>query len=211
MKTTVWTLPTRAFHWFLAFGFLFAWFSGDFEYFQNLHYAFGAYVGMLLFLRILFGIVGPRYSRFSDFPIGWKQQVMYIRSISGRIKEYAGHNPVASVIMILMILSGIAAALSGYFYYTALVRLSGEMKELPVGNLHHFFSTLFLILVGLHLAGLVADTLLRRDAGNLRSMFSGNKPLQAENADLSLVHKLFALVWLVLPFYFFYLAYHLPA
>jgi cytochrome b len=210
MRTYIWSLPTRAFHWFLAFGFVFAWFSGDFEYLRNLHYAFGAYVGVLLFLRLLYGFIGPRHSRFSDFPIGLKHQSEYLWSITGKVKDYAGHNPLASVIMILIILTGIVAAVTGYIYYTSLVKLAGELKELRIGSLHHIFSTLFLILVMLHLAGVIADVVLRKDAGNFRSMFTGYKPLKAEEGELNLSQKIFALVWMLLPFFFFYLAFLLP-
>jgi cytochrome b len=131
-------------------------------------------------------------------------------SITGKVKDYAGHNPLASVIMILIILTGIVAAVTGYIYYTSLVKLAGELKELRIGSLHHIFSTLFLILVILHLAGVIADVVLRKDAGNFRSMFTGYKPLKAEEGELNLSQKIFALVWMLLPFFFFYLAFLLP-
>ncbi len=203
-------MPTRVFHWLLAFGFLFAWFSGDFEYIRNLHYAFGAYVGVLLLLRIPYGFFGPAYSRFSDFPLGWKHQIEYLRSMRGRPKDYAGHNPAASWIMVLMMLSGVAAAISGFIYYNALARSAGNAVGLPSGSWHHLSSKVFLILVLVHLAGIFADAAKRKHAGNLRSMFTGYKPLEAPEGEMTLFQKVFALVWLLLPFLFFYLAYHLP-
>lgn len=211
MKSYIWSFPTRAFHWLLAFGFVLAWFSGDFEYFRNLHYAFGAYAGALLLLRFLYGFFGPAYSRFSDFPMGWKHQKEYLLSLKGRAKEYAGHNPVASLIMLLMILSGVAAAISGYIYYSALAKSAGSTVELPSGSWHHLCSKVFLILVLVHLAGLVADTLKRRHTGNLRSMFTGYKPLEAEAGEMTTFQRVYAVIWMLLPFLFFYLAYRLPA
>lgn len=210
MRTYIWSLPTRVFHWLLAIGFVFAWFSGDFEYLRNLHYAFGAYVGVLLFLRLLYGFFGPRHSRFADFPMGLKHQAEYLWSISGKVKDYAGHNPVASVVMILIVLSGTGAALTGFFYYNALIRLDGEVMKLFIGDLHHVLSLIFLILVGLHLAGLIWDALIRKDSGNLRSMFTGYKQIQAEDGELTIFQKIFAVFWMVLPVYFFYLAWRLP-
>lgn len=210
MKTYIWFFPTRVFHWFLAIGFVFAWFSGDFEYLRNLHYAFGAYVGVLLFLRLLYGFFGPVHSRFSDFPVGLKQQRDYLHSFTGKIKDYAGHNPVASVVMILIILAGTASAITGYLYYSALIKAGGAVTELPIGKVHHVLSTLFLILVGFHLLGLIVDTLARKDSGNLRSIFTGYKSIEAKEGKLNLFQKVFAVIWLLLPFLFFYLAYHLP-
>ena len=210
MKTQIWLLPTRIFHWFLAIGFALAWFSGDFEYIRNLHYAFGAFVGALLFLRMLYGLFGPAYSRFSDFPVGIRQQLEYLRSFAGKIKEYAGHNPVASVVMIFILLAGTGSAVTGYLYYSALVKAGGAVTSLPIGNVHHVFSVFFLILVGFHLVGIVTDTLVRKDAGNLRSIFTGYKSVPVAEVKLTLFQKVFAVLWLVLPFLFFYLAYRLP-
>jgi len=67
MKSYIWTLPTRVFHWSLAIGFTTAYILGDFDKFENLHFAFGAFVGTLILFRIVFGIFGPRYSNFKDF------------------------------------------------------------------------------------------------------------------------------------------------
>jgi cytochrome b len=210
MKTYIWFLPTRVFHWLLAFGFVFAWFSGDFQYIRNLHYAFGAYVGVLLLLRFPYGFFGPAYSRFADFPMGLKHQKEYLLSMKGRAKEYAGHNPVAAVIMLLMIVVGVATALTGYFYYTALVRLNGAVAEIPAGKWHHIGSTVFMALVLLHLVGLFADAIKRKHAGNLRSMITGYKPLEAKEGKMTGFQMLYAVVWMLLPFLFFYLAYRLP-
>jgi hypothetical protein len=41
-------------------------------------------------------------------------------------------------------------------------------------------------------------------------MFTGYKPLKAEEGELNLSQKIFALVWMLLPFFFFYLAFLLP-
>lgn len=72
MKTYIWSLPTRLFHWLLAIGFTVAYILGDFDNLENWHFAFGAFVGSLIFFRLFFGLVGPEYSNFKDFQIAWK-------------------------------------------------------------------------------------------------------------------------------------------
>ena len=107
MKSYIWTLPTRLFHWLLAIGFVIAYLLPDFKDFRSYHFAFGAFVGVLLFLRLLLGLFGPKYSHFRDFPIGIGCQFEFMQTFFSKTKVYAGHNPVASLVMLLIFLLGI--------------------------------------------------------------------------------------------------------
>ena len=48
MKTLIWALPTRLFHWLLAISFAFAYILGHFDDFIRFHFAFGALIGTLV-------------------------------------------------------------------------------------------------------------------------------------------------------------------
>ena len=80
MKTYIWALPTRIFHWLLVIGFSAAYLLGDADGLRNVHYAFGAFVGTLVFFRLIYGLIGPGYSNFKDFPIGFKNQVDFFKN-----------------------------------------------------------------------------------------------------------------------------------
>ena len=64
-SVTVWDLPTRIFHWSLVFFFSVSYLSGD--EFEELHsYSGYIIIGLLLF-RVIWGFIGSRHARFSDF------------------------------------------------------------------------------------------------------------------------------------------------
>lgn len=211
MKTYIWTAPTRIFHWLLAVGFTVAFILGDFDNLSNLHFAFGAFVGVLLLFRVLFGLFGPTYSAFKDFPIGLKSQREFINSFFSKGKTFAGHNPAASVIMLSIFFVGIICSMSGYFLY------ANENNVLNIGinedaleELHEIAANLFLILVVIHLLGILTESFFHKKTGTLQSIFTGYKNIESKSAKLNGFHKIFMVLWLIVPFYVSYLAYSLP-
>lgn len=211
MRTYIWTLPTRIFHWLLAIGFTTAYILGDLDNFKNLHFAFGAFVGALIIFRLLFGLFGPTYSNFKDFPVGLKNQIEFIKTYFSKTKIYAGHNPSASVIMILILLTGLICGISGYLSYgTENKILNIGINEEFLGESHEVLANLFLILIGIHLLGIVGDILFHGKTGTFQSIFTGYKNTETKNAKLNNFHKAYIFLWLIVPFYIFYLAYGLP-
>lgn len=211
MKTYIWTAPTRIFHWLLAVGFTVAFILGDFDNLSNLHFAFGAFVGVLLLFRVLFGLFGPTYSAFKDFPIGMKSQREFINSFFSKGKTFAGHNPAASVIMLSIFFVGIICSMSGYFLYANENNvLNIGMNEDALEDLHEITANLFLILVVIHLLGVLAESFFHKKTGTLQSIFTGYKNIESKSAKLNGFHKIFMVLWLIVPFYASYLAYSLP-
>lgn len=210
MKTYIWTLPTRIFHWLLAIGFTSAYILSDFDNLRNLHFAFGAFVGSLIFFRLVFGLFGPTYSHFKDFPFGLKNQTTFIKSYFSKTKIYAGHNPLASVVMLLILIIGLLSGISGYLLYAT----ENNILNIGIGKdfieeSHEVFANLFLILIGLHLLGILGDAIFHSKTGTLQSIFTGYKNIETKNANLNSLQKVYVFLWLIIPFYFFYLAYGL--
>lgn len=211
MKTYIWSIPTRIFHWLLAIGFTVTYILGDFENLSNFHFAFGGLVGSLLIFRLLFGLVGPKYSNFSDFPVGLTNQKEFLKTyFSKSPKLYPGHNPIASIIIFCIICVGIVTSLSGYFLYaTENIALNIGLSEDSLKEIHEITANIFLILVGIHLLGMLSDKIFHGKTGTLNSIFTGSKNIDAKNIQLNTFQKIFSLLWLTIPFIIFYLAYNL--
>ncbi|MGZ5847907.1 MAG: cytochrome b/b6 domain-containing protein [Ramlibacter sp.] len=105
MATTVrvWDLPTRVFHWTLAAcvtgALATAWAPGSWvEWHARLGYA----VLALLAFRLLWGVVGGRWSRFASFLYSPASTVAYLR---GRHlpDHLVGHNPLGALSVFAML------------------------------------------------------------------------------------------------------------
>jgi cytochrome b len=200
MKTKVWPVSLRVFHWLLAVGFIFAYFLGENDDLRNLHEAFGLLVGSLIVFRFFYGMFGTQYTRFSAFPIRIKNQLEFFRSFFGKAKTYIGHNPLAALVMLAILVIGLLACLSGFLLY------SGEDGIVNIGigedfleEVHEVMANLFLGLVIFHLAGLLADRLAHKAHQSVFSMFNGEKNIEGTNYKLNLFQKIYGIVWIVVP------------
>jgi len=80
------------FHWALVVFFAIAFISSEES--RKLHVIFGYSVLFLVLFRILYGFVGTKYARFSDFLYHLAQIADYLKGLLiGRPKHYIGHNP----------------------------------------------------------------------------------------------------------------------
>ena len=209
MKTLIWSKSTRIFHWLLATGFTATYILGENKDFLNYHFAFGAFVGSLLLFRILYGLFGPQYSNFKDFPIGISNQISFIKNFIS--KSYVGHNPMASLVMLGMMFTGIFCAVSGYLLAVGENNVLGvSPNEETIEDVHKILAKLFLGLVIVHLIGIFTDVIFHKKMGTLNSIFTGYKNVQAETIQTNTFHKVFSVLWFTIPFLIGYLAFGLP-
>lgn len=114
MKTIrVWDLPLRLFHWALVLllivAFVTQYVGGNA---MEWHFRAGYAVLVLLAFRILWGLVGPRYARFSSFIYGPSTIAGYLRGADAR---GPGHSPLGSLAVFAMLGAVLAQALTGMF------------------------------------------------------------------------------------------------
>jgi cytochrome b len=112
----VWDIAIRIFHWTLLACYAIAFISS--ENIMKLHVFFGYSVLFLVLFRILYGFVGKKYARFSDFLYRPAQIAAYLKGLLiGRPKHYMGHNPAGGLMIVILLLSLLSLALTGLKAY----------------------------------------------------------------------------------------------
>jgi cytochrome b len=164
----VWDPFVRIFHWGLATSFLVAFLTRHGA--GSLHYWAGGAAAALVLLRLLWGLLGTHYARFSQFVRGPRAVGGYLWAIAtGREARYIGHNPAGGVMIIALMLIMLATAATGYLQTTDQFFGDEGMQKL-----HDVLGNGLLLLVLAHLAG-VALASLRHRENLVAAMVSGRK------------------------------------
>ncbi|ATX82478.1 Cytochrome b [Mariprofundus ferrinatatus] len=198
----VWDIFVRLFHWSLVIFFVLAYLSGEGEV-ESLHAWAGYIIAALIALRLIWGLVGTKYARFSNFIYRPSEVKAYLRSLATRHpKHYLGHNPAGGVMVVVMLVVLSLVTWTGLEAYAAEGKgpLAGVSMEISVVHadddwnggygdhgdeefweeIHEFTVNLMLILIFLHLAGVAVSSLLHGE--NLpRAMITGLKELKEED------------------------------
>jgi cytochrome b len=168
-RTLVWDLPTRVFHWLLAASFAGAYITSESERLRDVHMLLGYAAAGLVAFRLLWGVIGTRYARFTSFPLSPRALVDYLKSLLALSpRHYFGHNPAGSWAIL-----GMLALIAG----TALTGWANALEIGPewVEDVHEAFGNAALALVVVHVAAVIVSSLLHRE--NLpRAMLTGYKP-----------------------------------
>lgn len=109
----VWDLPTRLFHWALAASVVGAVASAKIGGNAMVwHFRFGYCVLALLAFRLVWGLIGGRWSRFSSFVRGPATVLRYLRGQASASEHLdVGHNPLGALSVLAML--GVLAAQVG--------------------------------------------------------------------------------------------------
>ena len=164
----VWDWPVRVFHWTLAASVIGAYVTGESEDFERLHHTLGWVAAGLIAFRVVWGLVGTRYARFSEFIRGPAQVWAYIKSLrSGQPQHFVGHNPVGAVAVILLMA---LVALSVYTGWLALAEDAAEWLE----EAHEIAANTLITVVLVHVIGVLWSS--RTHGENLlKAMLTGRK------------------------------------
>jgi len=189
----VWDISVRIFHWSLVVSFMIAYVTGE-E--LDLVHAYAGYIVLgLLCYRVVWGVIGSRYARFSSFLFSPAETMGYIRDVlGGKAKRYIGHNPAGSVMVFVLLVSLFIAVLTGLELYaiegkgplannaitvvgTALANgheNGGIAGEEFWEELHEFASNFTLVMVFIHILGVLFSSKLHKE-NLVKAMVTGRK------------------------------------
>lgn len=167
-RILVWDVPTRVFHWLLAGSFAGAYLTSESERLRDVHVALGYTMLALIAFRLVWGVIGTRHARFTDFLRGPAAVLGYLGSLlTLRPQHYVGHNPVGGWAIFGLLGLGLLSGATGYLTYA---EVGGEWLE----ELHEGVANAMLALVVVHVLGVVVSGWLHRE-NLVRAMVSGYK------------------------------------
>jgi len=200
----VWDPLVRIFHWGLVLAFTISYLSGDEE--SDLHiYAGYAVLGLISF-RLIWGFIGTRYARFSDFVRAPQTIIAYLKElVAGRAKHYVGHNPAAGAMILALLLGLFVTTYSGLKVY-AIEEGAGPLAQQTMEfnlispayaddddgrqdkhekdggedfweEVHEASANFVLFLVVLHIAGVVISSKLHKE-NLVKAMLTGKKKVE---------------------------------
>ena len=204
----VWDLPTRLFHWTLALTMVGSVVSAKIGGNAMVwHFRLGFLVMTLIAFRLLWGVLGGRWSRFASFIYAPTTVLRYLRGQARPDESLdVGHNPLGSFSVF---------ALLGLLALQVATGLVADDEIANIGPLNRFVSSatasqatgwhkeygswILIMLAALHVAAILYYLFKKRD-NLIRPMLVGDKPLPRNtpaSAD-GLPQRLLALVLVLL-------------
>ena len=175
----VWDAFVRLFHWSLVVGFTVAYLTEDDM--LTVHVWAGYVVGLLIVARIVWGLVGSRHARFSDFVYNPSTTVGYLRDLLlVRAKRYIGHSPGGGAMVVLLLLFLTATVATGIVVY------GGEHQAGPLAGIfsketgeavegaHVVLANITLALVLAHIAAVILASFAHHE-NLVRAIITGYK------------------------------------
>ncbi|MBU3014221.1 cytochrome b/b6 domain-containing protein [Poseidonibacter lekithochrous] len=206
-KSYIWSIPTRLFHGLFVFFILLAYITAEEDNLLNYHAIIGYAILILLGFRIIWGLFGPKYSKFKDFPISINRVKEFISNIFNSEQKFVGHNPLASYVMIAIFITIFLIIITGSLTLGIqegkgiFSHLNSSMfKEMELfEEIHETLSTLLILLIIAHLGGIAFDKLFHGEHETLNSIFNGYKKTKTqESIKLNIFQKFIAMIFLVL-------------
>lgn len=188
VQVRVWDLPLRLFHWSLVFCVIGAFVTikvgGGWMIW---HMRFGYAILALLLFRLVWGFIGGRQARFTQFVTGPGGLIRYLK---GEGSAPLGHNPLGSLSVLAMIaLFFVQAVLGLYsnddiFTEGPLAHLISKDDSDAMTGWHKFNEPILYGLVALHLLA-IAFYRFGRGQRLVRAMVTGDKAVVAGPAELA--------------------------
>ncbi len=189
----VWDPMVRLFHWGLLAAFVTAYITQE-EYYSLHLYAGYTVLGLISF-RILWGLIGTRHARFTDFVYRPSRVVAFVKGhFSGSARRYLGHNPAGGYMILALLLCLAVVTISGVMLDAAENR-TGPLSGFKlfyytdvIDEVHEVSTNVCLGLIVLHVLGVIASSHLYRE-NLVRAMITGKKQLSPEKIQKGRLHE----------------------
>jgi cytochrome b len=170
-EVEVWDPLVRVFHWSLATLFMVAYATGDEV--ERVHIAAGYAIAGLIALRVVWGFVGPRHARFTNFVRSPRAALADLRDVALlRAPRYLGHNPAGGAMIIALLVMLAGTSITGYMMTTDAFWGAKWVEEV-----HEAFANLTVGLIVFHVLGVLISSFEHRE-NLVKSMITGQKRLR---------------------------------
>ena len=181
----LWDLPTRLFHWLLTAAVVAAFITGlEGGNWMVWHGRLGILIIGLLTFRIVWGLVGSTYARFSQFVPGPGRLLRYLRGQW----QGLGHNPLGALSVLTLLGLLLFQTISGLFANDD-IAFNGPLQDLVskgtsdwLTGLHRQVVWFLVALVCLHVIAVVFHTRVHKN-DLITPMISGIKPVEDPSAQ----------------------------
>ncbi|MFZ6730687.1 cytochrome b/b6 domain-containing protein [Undibacterium sp. Ji42W] len=164
----VWDLPVRLIHWAQVVIIIAAWITSGMTGIVHEYVGYGA--GVLVLIRLVWGGIGNRYARFTQFLKLGQATADYLRLVvQSKAPRYIGHNPLGGWMAVALLSCLSLLVLTGWAMGTDL--LWGY--EWPV-RVHVTIAWTMVGLIALHIFGVVFTSWQHRE-NLVKAMITGNK------------------------------------
>lgn len=218
-KTYVWSFLGRLSHWLLALSFFACYISSFYENLLLLHVSLGFFVLAMLLKKIVWGLIGPRYARWSDYKFALKDLKLYFkRKIEDRYREIeAGHNPASSWFAFLITWIGIFACVSGLILY-GVQEAKGVLSFLNKDYFTHMYIYeqihiilvyIMLTMIFFHIAGVLIEQFYHK-TNIIMAMVTGYKKAKGIDIKPNFYMMFWGGIYTLLFFLFSFYTYYSP-
>lgn len=167
-EVRVWDPLVRVLHWSLVVAVALAWVTA--EELERAHEVIGYLVLAIVAVRLVWGFVGSRHARFSDFVRPPREVLAHARAVlEGTAPRHLGHNPIGGWMILALLAALLATAGTGWLAQEIGGRLGHLFEEV-----HEAAANGLLVLIGLHVLGVLAES-WRAGENLVRAMITGRK------------------------------------
>ena len=175
---TVWDPFVRVFHWTVVLAFVVAYLVEDPHV---VHVWAGYVIAAMLIARVIWGLVGSKHARFSDFLYAPSTAFAYVRNLLRMHgKRYLGHSSAGGYTIVALIVMLALTGIAGLIIY------GGEKNAGPLAGMvakqtaeqfeevHEVLANITIALILVHISAVLFASFAHRE--NLaRSMVTGTK------------------------------------
>ena len=186
-RVLVWDPLVRLGHWALAAAFAIAYFTGEAgRERSDLHELAGYTVGAIVAWRLVWGLKGPFYARFTQFVTGPKAALRHLFGLmKGTAPRYLGHNPAGGAMIVALLTCLALTVLAGVLTNRGRPPLAqGEVTIVAGGHakaartiftkVHRILANITVSLAVLHVLGVLLACFVHRE-NLVTAMFTGRK------------------------------------